>query len=181
MWSVGLAAMMASGLASAATITLTFPQVDGPDLPFGPYSPAIVGVPQTFTIPPGERIMAATASGKWGSTAYPYGTAGVNVYVDDVLVAKCIADQSDCYVYNAVGERSWSHQFTDNELERLSDGAVTMTQLQTTGNIVRLGASSLVIETGVPPVPALSPAGLGALLALMLGTGALLLRRRARS
>ena len=63
----------------------------------------------------------------------------------------------------------------------MNDGTATMTAVQTSDLRIRLGASTLVIET-VPLtiVPTLSPFGLLALLAAMAVAGMLALRRYPR-
>ena len=182
-WTVAAAAALAAGLASAATVLIAFPEVNGPAFTVsGPFpQPPLNVATRTFAIPSGERVVSASISGYWGSSGDPNSTAGVVVSVDGVEVARCVKPDPSCWTGDA-GQRSWSHVFTAQEMLVLNDGAATMSALQTSDERIRLGVSTLLIETAQPPVvPTLSPAGLGALLTLMLGAGALLLRRRARS
>ena len=181
-WTVAAAAALAAGLASAATVLVAFPEVNGP--PFtvsGPFPQLLNVATRTFTVPDGERVVSASISGHWGSSGDPNSTAGVVVSIDGIEVASCAKPDPSCWTGDS-GQRPWSHVFTAEEMLTLNDGAATMSAVQTSDERVRLGVSTLIIETAPPPVvPTLSPAGLGALLTLMLGAGALLLRRRARS
>lgn len=174
---LAISALLAGGAAGATTLHVEFPEVNGADLPNGPYAAQAIGVVRTLAIPRGERIVSATISGTWGSSAYPLGTAGVNVLLDDVLVASCLQGDPNCYA-DAPSARPWTHVFTESELQRLNDGVVTLYQQQTSGNIVRLGKTVLAVSSEVPPVPALSPFGLAALFAAMAAVGAFVLRRR---
>ena len=74
-----------SGQALADVITLTFPLVSGAGHTTGfPLPPVTVGT-QTFTIPAGQHIVSATASGILGNTG---STAAVDVDLDGVMVAQ---------------------------------------------------------------------------------------------
>ena len=85
------------------------------------------------------------------------------------VVARCVKDDPGCYDgLNSPGQRPWSHTFTAEELPVFNDGNATMSLVQTSPDKVRLGVTTLIITTGVPPVvPTLSPIGLLALLASM--------------
>ena len=177
-WSLGVAATLAAGLAAAATIVVAFPDFNGVPVPDGPFPqpPVTIGA-QTFSIPAGDRIASAVISGNWGTVEAPNSSAGVNVLLDGVLVAKCEKPDPACWTGDS-GQRPWRHTFTEPELLPLNDGTATMTAVQTSDLRIRLGASTLVIET-VPRtiVPTLSPLGLLALLAAMAVAGMLAFRR----
>jgi hypothetical protein len=174
-------ATLAAGLAAAATIVVAFPEFDGPPIPDGPFpqSPVTIGA-QTFSIPAGDRIASAVISGFWGTSTKPDSTAGVTVFLDGVEVARCEKPDTGCWIGD-MGQRSWQHTFTQPELLPLRDGTATMTAVQTSDLYIRLGVSTLVIET-VPLaiVPTLSPLGLLALLAAMAVAGMLAVKRYRR-
>jgi hypothetical protein len=179
-WAVAVGVALASGLASAATVLVAFPEVNGqPFTVAGPFpQPPLTVATRTFAIPSGDRVVAATISGYWGSSGDPNSTAGVTVAVDGVEVAKCVKPDASCWTGDA-GQRPWTHTFTPEEMLVLNDGVATMTALQTSDERIRLGVATLIIETAPPPgVPTLSAAGLGALLTMMLAAGAVVLRRR---
>lgn len=182
---LGALAWLAACSATAATYVLTFPELTNPPSfsaqePFPPQPPIFIDT-VTFTVPPGERVVAATISGFWGSTRIPEGTAGVDVVVDGVLVARCEKPHADCWE-RAVGQRPWSYIFAESELKVLNDGVATMTALQTSDISVQLGVSTLIVQTGPgPSVPALSTAGLLALMAALAAAGAWIVRRFPRA
>jgi len=190
-WAVGGLAALATGLATAATILVSFPEFDGPphpgDEPFP--LPALTVGTGTIVIPAGEQIVAATISGYWGTRQDPDSTAGVNLLLDGVPVAQCVKPSTDCWIGDT-GQRSWSHTFTAAELPPLSDGSATLTAVQTSDLRIRLGVTTLTVQTAQPPaatvapvesVPTLGPFGLLALLAALAAAGAVALRRSPRA
>ncbi len=181
-WGVGSAALLAAGVAAAASFVVTFPYFTGGENSSGfPLSTQSIGAAQTFPIPQGERVVSATISGTWGSPTSPLGTAGVDVFLDGVLVAQCVKPDSGCWV-NGAAQRPWSHTLTGPEMAKLNDGSATLTVQQTSESFISLGASTLIIATELPPtVPALSPLALLALLAGVAVAGGLALRRLPRA
>jgi hypothetical protein len=200
----GVVAAFATSLAAAATIVVTFPELNGAaiDSPF-PQPPVTVGA-QALSIPAGDRIVSARISGFWGTSAKPDSTAGVSVLLDGVEVARCEKPDPGCWLGDS-GQRPWQHTFTASELPALNGGTATLTAVQTSDEFVRLGVSTLVIDTApipvidppvppvidppVPPVidpgpvsvvPTLSPLGLLALLAAMAIAGMVAVKRRRR-
>ena len=167
---------------AAATLVATFPELQNPpsflDSAKFPQPPLTVGT-VVFSVPAGERIVGATVSGFWGSSVIPDSTAGVDVLVDGILVARCVKHAPNCYD-PAPAARPWSYTFTDADLRKLSDGAATMTAVQTSDDTVRLGQSTLSIKTAPGPVlgvPTLSSLGLVWLAAVLAAAGALAIRR----
>lgn len=177
-WAVGCIVLFAAGLAVAATaIQIDFAEVNGPSVSVPPF-PAlnVAQVTPPVSLPAGERIASATISGYWGSVDYPFSTAPVDVFLDGVLVAQCLP--SDPCAVDASGQRGWSHTFTAGELLQLQPENPAFTVAQKDKFRVRLGASTLILETApVQVVPTLSPLGLVALLAAMAAAGAFVLRR----
>ena len=184
--------MGVASLPLAGTVFVAFPEVNGAPVAAGPFpQPAVVVGTRSLAIPPGERVASATISGFWGTTDEGKSTAGVDVLVDGFLVAQCVKPDPNCYLGDGAA-RAWSHVFTASELAALDDGIVTVSAVQTSDLHVRLGVTTLVITTAKPvvvvppppvptPVPALSPAGLLALLMGLAAAGMLALRGRGRS
>jgi hypothetical protein len=181
--TAGCVLALAAGLAGAAPVYLQFPEYTGPSVPAGPYPqpPVEVGT-ETFAIPPGEVVIAATVSGFWGAPGGdPNSTAGVDVMLDGVTVAQCAKDDPSCYDYG-VPMRPWTYTLTPAEMSRLNDGIAKLTVVQTSELKVNIGVTTVKIETGPPAgIPATSPLGLLALFGAMSAVGALMLRRRGRS
>lgn len=186
---VGFVTALAAGLAAATTIIVTFPEFNGApheDTETFPLPPVIVAS-ETFSIPAGEQVASAVISGSWGNSTRPGSTAGVTVLLDGFKVAQCDKPDPNCYVPGP-DLRPWTHTFTNGELLRLGDGTALLTAVQTSDFQVRLGASTLVIDTAplvavAPPaavVPTLSPFGLLALLVAIAVAGVLASRRYPR-
>jgi hypothetical protein len=189
-WAVGVVATLAAGLAAAATILVTFPEFNGPphqaDESF-PQPSVTVGT-SPIAIPAGEKVVSAAISGFWGTKDDPDSTAGVDLFLDGIRVAQCVAPSTGCWV-GTTGQRPWSHTFTVSELVKLNDGSATFTAVQTSGLRIRLGETTLAVQTALPPpvgiaapevVPTLGPPGLLALLAVMAAAGVIALRRHPR-
>lgn len=177
-WAMGFVALFAASFAAAATaIQIDFAEVNGPSVSVPPFPTLNVAqVTPPVSLPANERIASATISGYWGSVDYPFSTAPVDVFLDGVLVAQCLA--SDPCTVDESGQRAWSHTFTAAELLQLQPENPQLTASQKDKFRVRLGASTLVLETApVPTVPTLSPLGLLALLAAMAAASAFALRR----
>jgi hypothetical protein len=184
--TAGCVLALAAGNAGAASVLIQYSEYSGPSVPAGPYpQPAVEIGTKTFAIPPGEVVVAATISGFWGASppGDPNSTAGVNVMLDGIVVAKCVKPDPSCWS-GSVGQRPWSYTLTSTELKKLDDGAATLTFVQTSESSVNLGVTTLRVETGARTspsiVPATSPAGLAALLVAMSIAAGLALRRRAR-
>ena len=179
-----IVASLAAGSLAAATLVDTFPELQNPlsfevVSPF-PHAPVPVGT-AVYSIPNGERVVAAKISGFWGTSQNAVATAGVDVLVDGILVARCVKNESGCWE-QGTGQRPWSYIFAESELKVLNDGVASMTAVQTSEFTVQLGVSTLIIETGPPPaVPTLSPLGLLFLLAGVATMGAVAIRRFQRA
>ena len=181
-WAVGALAVLVAGAAAAAAFLVEFPEVNGPPVPAGPFpQPPLVVATRTFAVPAGERVVSASISGFWGSSGDPNSTAGVNVLVDGITVAQCVKPDPACWTGD-VGQRPWSHTFTEPEMTLLNDGSATMTAVQTSDISIRLGVSTLLVETAPQAVvPTLSPLGLLGLIVSMAVAGAFAVRRLARA
>ena len=178
----GVVASLIVGAAGAATIVVTFPELQNPPAltVAGPFpSPTALDIGTVnFTIPPGERVASARISGFWGSTDVPASTAGVDILLDGIVVAQCVKPAPDCWV-DASSQRPWSYTFAKQDLPKLADGTATLTAVQTSEISVRLGLTTLVIETEpADRVPTLSTLPLLALAAGLALAGGLAARRR---
>jgi hypothetical protein len=189
---VAVIAAVAAGPLAAATLVVSFPELQNPPsseaVPL-PQDPRTVGT-VSYAIPPGEMVVAASVTGHWGSSRVPEGTAAVDVLVDGVVVATCKENEIGCYD-KAAGQPSWTYSFKPAELNVLNDGAATMTAVQQSQYTLQLGASTLTVVTGpVPPapidpaepaVPTSTPLGLLLLLAGVAAAGVWALRRSPRA
>jgi hypothetical protein len=182
--ALAVVAWLGACVAAAETLIVTFPELaDPPSFDAqNPFSKVVLPVGTvTFTIPRGQRIIAANITGVWGSTTNDRnGTAGVDVLVDGILIQQCVKPEV-CW-QDTNGLQPWSRLFKESELHVLDDGTATMTAVQTSERTVRLGASTLFIETApVQTVPTLATIGLFSLIAGLAATGAFLLRRASRA
>ncbi len=98
----------------------------------------------------GETIVSATLSGTWGQTdTFCCSTAHAELYVDGMLVADTHDPSlsSDPY-YGAV---DWSYEFLD--FTALLDGFLDFSAIQTSYTYLRLGETTLTINTRPSSVP----------------------------
>jgi len=180
-WATGCVVLLVATLATAATIQLEFAEVNGAAVTAAPFP--TLNVPQVtppIQIPPGERVVSARIEGLWGTIDYRDSTAPVDVFLDGILVAQC-KKFDPCWADDGSGRVEWSHVLTSAERSQLQAANPQLTVVQTDELTVRLGATTLIMETAPPPaVPTLSPAGLLALLVALAAGGAFLLRRSPR-
>jgi hypothetical protein len=116
----------------------------------------------TFEIqlPAGQQILSASLVGSFGNDVAT-NTAPVELFLDGLLVAHC-SDSQSCTTSNL--PRAWAYVFDAADFPLLEDGSATLTALQHGGAMVRLGETSLHIETVPEPSSALlAGAGLLAL------------------
>lgn len=147
--SLGLAAFAILLLVTslpAATIVATLPEYNGA----GSFPATEFIGTFTYTIPVGELILSATVSGTLGNSAIP-NTAVMDVLVDGLKVASCTSPASPCW--SGAVPLAWNYSFAPSEFSALLDGMADLTVNQIDCCIVRLGVSTLVIETGVIPEP----------------------------
>ena len=132
----------APGTARALAIVDMLPAFDGDCEPVA----CQVGI-FAFQIPAGQTVVGATLDGSFGN-ANSANTAPVQVRFDNVLVAECQTDQS-CTTSDV--PLPWSYTFDAHELALLADGSGTLTALQQGGAMVRLGETTLRIQTVPEP------------------------------
>jgi hypothetical protein len=158
---VGL--MLSAGGAQATSISETLGEFSSPYHDYGTYyDDYLVG---TFTYDlMGEIIVSASISGQWGNSA-AYTTAHNELWLDAIQLADTHDYSPDPYYTYIV---PWSYNFTDFSV--LEDGVAGFHTIQTSEFCVRLGVTTLTIET-VPEPATICLLGLGGL--------ALLKKRRA--
>lgn len=151
-----VATFFLSGVANAATITLTLPEYSSPQHAVGTYyDPYLVG---TFNFDlTGQYIVSAEISGQWGNNFSPT-TAHNLLFVDYLQIADTHDYTPDPY-YN--GPTPWSYTFSDFSV--LNDGIAEFWTVQTSEYFVRLGETTLNIETAssVPEPSAILLLGFG--------------------
>jgi hypothetical protein len=147
-----LGTALPTGLQSQV-IEETLPEFNGdPFLPDAPYPLPGVSVGLfSYSIPAGHDIFSAVISGSFGNSQNPT-SAGVDLFLGSILIAQCI--QFDpCYG----GTVPWSYVFSGAEFAALMSGSLELSAVQTSEFVIRLGATTLLIEhgpTGVVPEPA---------------------------
>ena len=165
----------------AATFTVTLPEVNGADYVSG-FPIAKVTVPAVSfasQIPAGEVVDSVAVEGFFGNSL-AMSTAAVEVSINGVLVATCVAN-TPCTIGGAL--IPWNYTFTPSEAKALGSGLAELSYVQTNLRYVRLAPTTLTITTKKTPVvpvsvpaagiPALILSGLG-----IFGAAGYLSRRR---
>ncbi|MBH8560635.1 PEP-CTERM sorting domain-containing protein [Nostoc sp. CENA67] len=142
-------AVLSPGHAQAATITSTLPEFSGEYFDGSasfPLSSVTVGT-FSYTIPSGEQIVSASLSGTFGNSVVS-NSSGLNLLLDGLQVAQCIRFDT-CY-YSATPE-AFNFTFSPADLSLLNDGSALLTAIQTSEYVIRLGSTTLTIETASVP------------------------------
>jgi hypothetical protein len=139
--AVGLAAVAAP--AAAATIVVTLPEYNGD----GINGPHAVG---TFNFAAGLNIVGVKFDGMFGNSV-TNSTAVQTVTVDGVTVGSCADKSSFCWT---TGPVAFSHVFSAADFGLFADGMANLVSDQTDCCVIRLGQSTLTIETVGVPEPA---------------------------
>lgn len=143
-----LAAAMMWGLAAsganAATYNFTTGEYDGD----GNIGAALIAT-WNVILGAGEHIVSATFSSTWGNSSVPNSAEGF-VTVGGNTVGACTPAEA---CYNAQSPTPFSYAFSASEFASLL-GNVDLFYTQTGCCIIRLGESTLKIETASVPVPA---------------------------
>jgi hypothetical protein len=156
-----------------ASITLQYPEVNGPTMTSGFPGPQTEIATRVFTIPVGQVITSATLSGVFGQTSQFVGsTAEFNLLINNQQVGSTHDVTPD--PFNNVVPFSFSISPT-----LLSGGSADLSYIQTSVFNVRLSQTTLTINTAVSAVPEPS-------MMISAGTGVLMLlsyawRRRKRA
>jgi len=86
-------------------------------------------------------ITSAKIEGQFGNSENPT-TAGVDLLLDGLLVGQALPYGKEWYEGGP-----WSHVFLPSEFGRLADGSATLLATQTNEFVIRLGVTTLTIET----------------------------------
>lgn len=123
-----------------------------------------------YTVPTGQVVTGATIQGFFGNSTFNT-TAPVDLYLDGVRIAQCVAGAPCAGANGAAGPVAFSFTFADFAV--FADGRAVLPIVQTGPGAVRLGQTSLTLQTSSVPEPATM---------FLLGTGlasvAAVIRRR---
>ncbi|HEY7494604.1 MAG TPA: PEP-CTERM sorting domain-containing protein [Candidatus Tectomicrobia bacterium] len=152
---VPVAACLFATHLNAATIVVSLPEFDGDFHDVGePYPlPSVFIGTFTYGIPSGETITGAMIDGAFGNSLVE-STAGVDYFVDGILVAQCLPYGTPCWT--GPGPNAWSYVFAPADFSSLADGAADFTAMQTNEYTIRTGVTTLTITTASSnqePVP----------------------------
>lgn len=158
----------------AATVSVTFPEVDGPLFSTGfPLPPAAVST-ELFSLPPGAAISSATLEGTFGATSTFVGsTAHHALLIDGVVFGGTGIVVPD--PFSSVVPFSFTLPNVAGVLDGLLDGDATLSYIQTSPFRVRFSETTLTIEYDVVGVP-----DAGSTAALLALAGVVAIRRRRR-
>jgi hypothetical protein len=148
--------------ATAAVITVSLPDFNGPFNDSG--FPIDLGVIGTFTyaVSAGDVIAAATFSGTYGTQQVPDSTAGFDVSLAGQTLNGCVMPDPGCFQAGA-DFRPFSFALNPSTFAALATGSVALDVLQTSVFHVRLGTPTLTINTrrAVPEPTVLALLGSG--------------------
>ncbi len=136
--------------AEAILIDISLPEFSGATFDVGdPYPlPAVSVGDFLYAIPAGDVIVAAQISGTFGNSVVS-SSAGNDVLLDGLLVAQCIK-LDPCFFTDV---DPWNYVFAPGDFPLLADGAASLTSVQTSEFIIRLGETRLQIRTAAVPEP----------------------------
>ena len=158
--------LLIPSISKADSFTFNWSAQNGPD-ESGPNPPPLPFTLDAgsigFTVPVGQTIVDAVFTSTLGNSIVD-STAVMNVFVNTVQVGSCPSALSPCAQFGQ-GPTPFTYIFTSTDLLALATGSVDLSIVQTACCIIRLGASTLNIDTQ-PATPAPEPATLA-----MLGTG----------
>lgn len=163
-----------SDVNSERTVTSTLPEYNFDGSPPFPAPQNLVGI-FSYTIASNETIVSAVISGTFGNSLFT-SSAGVDVYLDNLLVAQCF-EFDQCW--EGPGPVNWSFTFDSSNFSLLEDGEAILTAAQTSEFVSRLGVTTLTIETitkSDPPQPPTSipePTAIVGLLGVVAGLSSL--------
>lgn len=154
--TAGLGAVLSfsAATASAAVVTSTLADINGPAHSSGfPYDLGFFG-PFTYSLPVNSIITGASLSGTYGTQAYQLSTGGFNAVIDGYNQIICTAFDPGCW-NNGAALRPFSFALPSSIFASLADDVATLDIVQTYQSYVRYGSPTLTIDYVVP-----EPAGM---------------------
>ena len=171
--SVVLAAiLLLPAFSRADSFTFSWGEQNGPST----YPTSLDAGSQLFSVPDGQTITDATFTSTFGNSTVP-STAVMDVFINSVLVGSCYVD-TQCWS-SITTPTPFSYTFTSTDLSALTTGSVDLSINQTDCCVIRLGSSTLTIDTA-PTTPTPEPASV-ALLGSGLAGLMVMRKRRARA
>ncbi len=158
---VFLAVLLLPLHSKADSFTFNWGEQNGPGDPSVPFT--LDAGSYTFAVPAGQSIVDASFSSTLGNSTVP-NTAVMNVFVNTVEVGTCAEGDPVCA--NSTTPVPFTYTFTPSDFSALDTGSVDLSIVQTDCCVIRLGASTLTIDTALTGVKTPEPASLA-----MLGTG----------
>jgi len=147
--------IVSSAQAGVTVIELTLPEFSSPHHDFGTYYDDYLVGTYNFSVY-GPSIVSATISGQWGNSIVG-STAHNEMWLDGIKLA-------DTYDYTSpppyLTTVPWSYVFAPAEFGVLADGVAELHTIQTSEYVVRLGETTLRIET-IPAPGAILLGGMG--------------------
>ena len=147
--------IVSSAQAGVTVIELTLPEFSSPYHETGTYYDDYLVGTYNFSVY-GPSIVSATITGQWGNSLSG-STAHNEMWLDGVKLADTHDYTPDPYWYGG----PWSYVFAPAEFPVLADGIAELHTIQTSEYYVRLGETTLRIET-IPAPGAILLGGIGA-------------------
>lgn len=141
--AAALAASTIATSANATTIVSTLPEYNGN----GNIANTAIGA-FNYVIPLGETIISATFASSFGNSTVSSSAEG-QVTLDGVVAGTCTS--SGLCSGSTV---PFTYNFLPGQFSLLADGSASLFYNQTGCCVIRLGKSTLTIETGAVPEPA---------------------------
>lgn len=139
-----------SHASQATSITATLPEFSSSQFAagLGSYPYYTVGT-FNFVIPTGEEVVSAKVFGQWGNSVAPT-TAHNEIDLDGIKVANTHEALPDPYTAYFV---NWSYDFNPGQFSIFGNGQADLGTQMLSESFVRMGATTLQLETAPTPTP----------------------------